>query len=376
MTEDVVALTAELIRIDSVNPTLAPGGAGETRIAHYTAGWLRERGFSCTLLEEHPGRPSVLAVAAGTGGGRSVMLNGHLDTVSLRSYDGDGLEPVVNGDRLEGRGAYDMKSGLAAIMVAAAAAAAEPHRGDIVVALVADEEDGSLGTEEILRSIVTDAAIVVEPSGLDIVTAHRGFMWVDVVVHGRAAHGSRPDLGVDAIVKAGALLTGLESLGQRLADGSHHPLLATGSVHASIINGGVEASTYPDRCTITLERRTVPGETATTIEAELRSLLDDVARIDPDFRYDLAITAARAPFLARQDSRTVDALDVAYRHAVGRAVTGAVNHSGPTAHSWPTRGSIRPCSEWAAAAHTLQRNGCPSRHCASRPGFSKRRSSG
>jgi acetylornithine deacetylase len=321
MTEDVVELTAELIRIDSVNPTLAAGAAGEMQIAYFAAGWLRERGFDCTLLEERPGRPSVLAFAHGTGGGRSVMLNGHLDTVSLQSYDGDGLEPVVIGDRLEGRGAYDMKSGLAAIMAAASDAASNPHRGDIVVALVADEEDGSLGTEEVLRSIVTDAAIVVEPSGLDIVTAHRGFVWIDVAIHGRAAHGSRPDLGVDAIVKAGSFLSGLESLGQRLAEGSRHPLLGTGSVHASIISGGIEASTFPDKCTITLERRTVPGETAATVDAELRYVLDNLASVDPDFRYDLTITAARAPFLAVQGSRTVAALDASYQREVGSAAT-------------------------------------------------------
>lgn len=317
MTADVIALTAQLIRIDSVNPTLAPGGHGETDIARFAAGWLSERGFNCTLLHEIPGRPSVLAIAHGSGGGRSVMLNGHLDTVSLTSYDGNGLDPIVTGDRLEGRGAYDMKSGIAAIMVAAAAAAARPHAGDIVVALVADEEDASRGTEEVLRTIVTDAAIVVEPSGLDIVTAHRGFVWARVDIHGRAAHGSRPDLGIDAIVNAGRFLARLGALGTHLAAGSRHPLLGTGSVHASTITGGVEASTYPDQCSIVLERRTVPGETAATVDAELRDLLDGLAREDPDFHYDFTITTARSPFRAGEHSPTVAALATAHHTVTG-----------------------------------------------------------
>lgn len=317
MTDDVVDLATELIRIDSVNPTLAPGGAGEAEIARYTSRWLERRGFDCELLEDGSGRPSVLAVAPGTGGGRSVMLNGHLDTVSLASYDGDGLEPLVIGDRLQGRGAYDMKSGVAAIMVAAGRVAAQNHRGDIVVALVADEEDGSRGTEAVLRSRTTDAAIVVEPSGLDVVTAHRGFVWVDVTIHGRAAHGSRPDLGIDAIVKAGSFLSRLGALEQRLADGVRHPVLGVGNVHASVVSGGVEASSYPDRCVITLERRTVPGETGAGVEAELRGLLDDVTRQDPDFRYDLAVTVERAPFVSLPGSRTVAAVQQAHRAVLG-----------------------------------------------------------
>src|SRR6188472_1160645 len=107
---DVVALTQALIRIDSSNPDLSSGGAGEFWIADYAGNWLNQRGFTVTRLEQRPGRPSVVALAAGTGGGRSLMLNGHLDTVSLTSYDGDALDPVIIGDTLHGRGAYDMLS--------------------------------------------------------------------------------------------------------------------------------------------------------------------------------------------------------------------------------------------------------------------------
>ena len=314
---DPVALTRRLIAVDSVNPALVPGGAGEAAIAGVTAAWLSGQGFDVRLLEHGPGRVSVLAVARGTGGGRSLMLNGHLDTVALSSYDGDGLDPVVADGDLGGRGAYDMKSGVAACMVAAATAAQSPHRGDVVVALVADEEHGSTGTEDVLHHVHTDAAVVAEPSGLDLVVAHRGFVWAEVTVHGVAAHGSRPDLGVDAIAKTGRLLTGLERLGSDLAARAPHPLLATGSVHAGTIRGGVEASSYPDRCTVVVERRTLPGEDAGTVDRELREVLDAIAAADRDFRYDLTITAQRPAFTAHPDSPLAAALTEAHRATTG-----------------------------------------------------------
>lgn len=292
-------LTARLVTIDSVNPGLVPGGAGESAVAAFCAEWLTAHGFEVHLLDERGGRPSVVAVARGTGGGRSLMLNGHLDTVGLAGYDGDPLEPRVQDGRMSGRGAFDMKGGLAAMMVAAArAVAGGPLRGDVVVACVADEEHSSTGTEEVLRFRTADAAIVTEPSHLELMLAHKGFAWFEVEIEGRAAHGSRPELGVDAIAKAGHFLVALEELGARLARGPAHPLLGTGTVHASLISGGQEASTYPASCRITLERRTVPGEDAASVEAELRQVLDGLAATVPDFRYRLERGLSREPFAA------------------------------------------------------------------------------
>ncbi|MFE5671645.1 ArgE/DapE family deacylase [Agromyces sp. NPDC056523] len=315
-------LLRELIAIDSVNPALVPGGAGEARIAEAVTAWLADRGFDCRRLESVPGRPSILAVARGTDGGRSLMLNGHLDTVSLASYDGDGLDPVIRDGRLHGRGAYDMKSGLAAMMVAAARAHRSRHRGDILLALVADEEHGSRGTEEVLDAITTDAAIVVEPTGHDIVTAHRGFAWATVTIHGRAAHGSRPDLGIDAIAKAGRFLTAIDELGDRLgASASRHPLLGTGSAHAGTIVGGAEVSSYPDACVVTVERRTIPGEDDATFARELSDIRDRIVRSDPEFRADIELTAHRGPFEADTDSAITAAVTGAFRDVAGREPT-------------------------------------------------------
>lgn len=303
--EDPPALLARLIEIDSVNPDLVPGGAGESAIADVTSAWLAERSFEVHRLEERAGRPSVVGIHRGSGGGASLMLNGHLDTVTLAGYDGDPLRAELRGRQLHGRGSYDMKGGIAAMMVAAARAARHPHRGDILVALVADEEYASAGTEEVLRRFSADGAIVVEPSELEVTIAHRGFVWFEVAIEGRAAHGSRPDLGIDAIAKAGLFLAGLDEHSAGLLAGPRHPVLGTGSVHASTIRGGEELSSYPARCTIGIERRTVPGETAETAEAELEEILREVVQANPEVGYRITRGLERRPFDAPRDSAIV-----------------------------------------------------------------------
>jgi len=316
---DPVRILADLIAIDSVNPGLVAGGAGENAIAQFCGRWLDARGFEVHRLEKRPGRPSLVAIARGTGGGRRLMLNGHLDTVSLAGYDGDPLDPQIRDGKIFGRGAYDMKGGIAAIMAAAArVTAAGPLRGDVLLTLVADEEYGSFGTEEVLESFTADAAVITEPSNLEVTLAHKGFAWFDVEIIGRAAHGSRPDLGVDAIAKAGHFLVALEELGLRLAQGPAHPMLGTGTVHASVIQGGEEPSTYPARCRITIERRTVPDENADQVRNELTGVLDRLVSTVPNFSYRLSAGLYREPFEADPQAAIVRALTRNAETVLGR----------------------------------------------------------
>lgn len=271
-TTEAAGLLADLVSIDSVNPGLAAGGAGEGRIAAFVAGWLEDAGLEVELEEAAPGRPNVIGRARGRGGGRTLLLNGHTDTVGYTGM-ADPLVPRVEGRRLYGRGACDMKAGLAAIMLAAAHAARSRPAGDVVVAAVVDEELSSLGSEALAGRVPADAAVVAEPTDLAIGVAHRGFAWLELETAGRAAHGSRPDLGEDAIVAMGPVLTGLEDLDRELRARTPHPLVGTASVHASTIAGGGEWSTYPDRCRLDVERRTLPGETPDQVADELRPLL-------------------------------------------------------------------------------------------------------
>jgi acetylornithine deacetylase len=322
MRDAVIDLTSRLVAIDSVNPSLVPGGAGEGEIARFVAGWAAEAGLAADVLEATPGRPSVLVRARGTGGGATLLLCGHLDTVTVEGMDAPHV-PRVDGDRLHGRGAYDMKAGLAAALLACRAAAGDELAGDVVVAAVADEEHASLGVQEALAALGgADAAIVTEPTQREVVVAHKGFAWADIDVAGRAAHGSRPDLGVDAIVKAGPILTALGAMDRELA-AQEHALLGRGSVHASVISGGAELSSYPARCTIGLERRTLPGETAAGVEAELAALLDACRAADPELDATATVTLVRDPFAADPDAPVVRALLDAERNATGLTPTVA-----------------------------------------------------
>lgn len=319
MSDDPVELLKQLVAINSVNPDLVPGGAGEAAIGEFCANWFAARGFEVHRLESRPGRPSIVGIARGSGGGRSLMFNGHYDTVSLATYDGDGLDVVQRDGKIFGRGSFDMKGGVAAMMVAAARAKENGLRGDILVACVADEEYASFGTEEVVRAFKADAAIVTEPSHLELTVAHRGFAWFDVVVDGRAAHGSRPDLGIDAIAKAGKFLVALEEYDKRLRAEPRHALLKSGSVHASLISGGDEVSSYPASCRISLERRTIPGESSASVAAELQAIIDTIAAGDADFHATLTAGLERPPFEVAESEPIVQQLDAA-----------ATRHRGPS----------------------------------------------
>ncbi|GAA0646218.1 ArgE/DapE family deacylase [Kutzneria viridogrisea] len=295
-------LLARLVAIDSVNPSLVPGAAGETRIAEYVAEWARSAGLSVRVVEETAGRPSVIVRTNRGGPGRSLLLGGHLDTVGFGEM-ADPLRPRIDGDRLYGRGGYDMKAGLAAALVACREANNGELAGEVIVAAVADEEHASLGVQEVLRHVRADAAIVCEPTELVVATAHKGFVWTEIEVIGRAAHGSRPHLGEDAIMKTGPVLVELDRLNQELRV-RQHPRLGPGTLHASLITGGREESTVPDRCLLTVERRTLPGETVAEVERDVADLLARCTGVRATSR----TTLAREPFETPDDSAIVGAV--------------------------------------------------------------------
>src|SRR5438128_7451247 len=276
----IESLISELVAIESVNPDLVASGSGETAIAQFVASWLRDAGLDVEIVEPVPGRPSVVGVLRGSGGGKSLMLNAHVDTVGAGGMT-NAFSPVVREGRVYGRGAYDMKASLAAIMLAAREARSLNLKGDVIVTAVSDEEVASQGTTAVLelfspprspgRNVATaspprspgrsaakppggdvvmplraDYAIVTEPTELRLCLAHKGFVWLEVETVGVAAHGSRSDLGVDAIAYMGPILSGVLDLNQRLHAGPRHGLLGTGSIRASLAQVGAERSTDPD----------------------------------------------------------------------------------------------------------------------------------
>jgi acetylornithine deacetylase len=281
---EVVRLLTDLVKIESVNPELVPGGGGEASAARYVANFLEAAGLEVRLQEVRPGRFNAVGLLGGQGGGRSLLLNGHLDTVGVAGME-DPFSARIEDGRLYGRGALDMKGGLVAGLAAVARLAKEPRlRGNVVLAAVADEEYQSAGTRALLADVRTDAAIVMEPTGLEVATAHKGFVWAEVETQGRAAHGSRPDEGRDAIALMGRVLREIEALQMKLDVGPRHALLGAGSVHASLISGGQELSSYPAHCRLSLERRLIPGEDAGVFEKELRAIVCRLSTQDADFR--------------------------------------------------------------------------------------------
>ncbi len=322
--DEITHVLTDLVRIESINPELVPGGSGEPAIAGYVADFLRAIGLETRLEEVAPGRFNAVGLLRGRGGGRSLMFNGHLDTVGVAGME-EPFSGRVEGGRLYGRGAQDMKGGITSALVALGALAKAPAlKGDVVVAAVADEEWKSAGTRALLAEVRTDAAIVMEPTGLEVVTTHKGFAWAEIETQGRAAHGSRPQEGRDAILFMGWVLGEIERLEERLNQGSAHPLLGCGSVHASLISGGQELSSYPQRCKLSLERRLLPGEDAATFEREVRRILSGLSGREDGFRASFKMGYSALPLeTSRESPIALVLIESARKVAGGRARFGA-----------------------------------------------------
>ena len=299
-----------LVQINSVNPTLAPGAPGEREIAAFIAESLRASGLAAEIYEPEPGRTSVVGRLPGTGGGRSLMLNAHCDTVDVAGME-EPFSGAIRDGKLYGRGSFDMKGSLAACMAAAKALADSGARlrGDLLVAAVADEEYGSLGTRDLIGRVKVDGAIVTEPTALNTCLAHKGYLWIEVTVAGRAAHGSKFELGIDANLKMGAFLHELAKLERELRARPPHPLVGPPSLHAALLSGGSGLSTYAASSTVQIERRTIPGETEAQAVAEIQAVVDCVAASDPDFHATVRPFFTRDPFEVPANAPIVQVVD-------------------------------------------------------------------
>jgi acetylornithine deacetylase len=300
LADPAVALLRDLVAIDSVNPSLAPGARGEGEVARRIARELESIGLRVEMADAAPGRPNVVGVLEGRAPGRSLMFCGHTDTVGVSGMS-QPFEPEIRDGRLYGRGAQDMKGGVAA-MIGAVRQLVESgglERGRVIVAAIVDEEHTSIGAEALVAKWRADAAIVTEPTGLDVGVAHKGFQWIALETRGRAAHGSRPREGRDAILRIGRVLARLEALDRELQQRPPHPLLGTASLHASLIEGGHEMSSYPAHAALQYERRTLPGEPSDVARIEAEAILADLKRQDPEFE-------AEARFVFGRDAYEID----------------------------------------------------------------------
>jgi acetylornithine deacetylase len=314
----VLEVLKELVATNSVNPEVGKG-PGEFALANV----LFDRLASIVPLDvrrQHAAdeRSNVVAILKGTGSGRSLMLNGHMDTVGVDGMTINPFNPFVENGLLHGRGACDMKGGIAAMIGAAKslAAAESKLRGDVILSFVVDEEHMSLGIEKLVEQYKADAAIVGEPTHMDIAAAHKGFLWIAVEFKGKAAHGSVPEKGVDAIVDAAGLVSQLSELQDRLNTYAH-PLLGAPKIHTSTIEGGIHWSIIPDHCVLRLERRTIPGETATSAMKEIQQLIDEIKEQNPNFNATARVVFERPPLETAQTEPIVQELQQAIRAVTG-----------------------------------------------------------
>ena len=317
---------AKLVQINSINPAFAPDSPGEGPVAAWVADELQRLGCRVIRREPQPGRVSVAGTLPGSGEGPSLLLYAHIDTVGVEGME-DPWSGAVKDGRLYGRGAYDMKCGLAACLAAVNALreGGITLRGDVVVCAAADEETESLGMTDLLEVIHTDGAIVTEPTELDVYVAHKGFCWIEVETVGRAAHGSRYQDGIDANLRMGRFLAELAQLEARLRHSAGHPLLGPPSLHAAVLRGGTGLSTYAASSVLQIERRTVPGESPEAVLAEVESIVDGLRAADPGYEAKTRLLLARPSLEGSPDSPIARAVIAAATRWLGHppAVSGA-----------------------------------------------------
>ena len=326
MQDPSIKFLCDLVAIDSVNPSLVPGGAGEAAVAQAAAHRMRRSGLDVQIEDVVKGRPNVVGVLEGRSQGPTLMFCGHLDTVGVIGMT-EPFNPVERDGKLYGRGAQDMKGGLAAMISAAESIANSGglESGRLVVAGVIDEEFKSLGADALVKSWKADAAVITEPTDMVIGIGHKGYQWVEVETQGRAAHGSRPTEGRDAILRMGRVLARLESLSQQLQLKHAHPIVGRASLHASLIEGGRELSTYPDHCSLQMERRTIVGEPEDVALREVEEILDSLRREDGEFEGTASMLFGQPPYETPPDH----ALPQLLEDAMGR-LGGRTNRSGMT----------------------------------------------
>lgn len=313
---DPVALTQSLVAIDSRNPDLVPGGPGEAACAEFLAGVLSQWGFAVSMHEVAPSRHNVVA-RIGPPVNAPLVLNGHLDIVGVDDMVHAPFDATVRNERIYGRGSSDMKSGLACMCVAAARAATRGAlASEVMIAAVCDEEFGSIGTRALIADgLRASGVIVTEPTRLSVCPAHRGFAWLRIEFAGHAAHGSRYDIGVDAIRHAGLLLAALDRMERTELVQREHALMGRPSLHASMISGGTGWSTYPERCTLQVERRTVPGETGASVQAEFEALCRAIREETPSFDATVSLELFQPASDLAVDAPLTRALTDSLRHA-------------------------------------------------------------
>jgi len=309
----------KLVRINSVNPALEGGGGGESDVGVFIYEQLWSLGIEAEIDVLAPGRLNVTGTIKGDGTGRSLMLNAHMDTVGIKGM-ADPFSGRITDGKLFGRGSYDMKGSIAAILGAVKTIQTEKQKlkGDLVISFVADEEYESIGAKALVQKIKTDTAIVAEPTSLQVCTAHRGFGIWEITTKGKTAHGGNHQVGVDANMHMGLLLTELYQMSGKLQSYRNHPLCGEASLHVPLIHGGHSLFIYSNECTIKVERRTIPGESEKNVEDEILEIIKNIQGKYPEFQAGIKQVMWRSPYEIDRSKKIVKDVSKAIHEITGR----------------------------------------------------------
>jgi acetylornithine deacetylase/succinyl-diaminopimelate desuccinylase-like protein len=361
-------LLADLVRIESVTPWLIPTGSGERAVADAMAAWVGDLPVEAEIDEIEPGRVNLIIRLRGAGGGPTLGINAHADTVGYANWADRALTPVVEGDRMIGLGVADDKSGCAAALLALRSLVESGAllRGDLLIACVADEEGVSIGSEDLVKRHSMDACIVIEPDALpNAIVEHQGFGWIDVVVHGRAAHGSAPEEGIDAIVHMAEVVSRLHRLDREVYAKTAESRNGRTVFHTGTLQAGTDYATYPSRAVLGIEIGTQPGEHLSDRVAEIEEIFREVREVHPDFRGEVEVKLDREPFVADGHEELLAALDAAAVDVIGRpfeerglnawADAALMQAAGiPTVMIGSAGGNFHAPDEWASISELAQ----------------------
>jgi acetylornithine deacetylase len=333
--ERLTKLVADLVAIPSINPLEGPltEGRGEAQLAAFVHSYLQEAGIECELRDALPGRPNVVARLPGASE-EAVWFDAHLDTVSAEGMQFEPFAARIEGDQLFGRGSADDKGSLAAMIAALleVAASGTPPPATILLTATADEEHQMTGLRTLLDSgLQARAAIVGEPTGLEIITAHKGVCRFQITTRGKAVHSSRPEEGVNAIYRMASIVQALEAYAKGGVGSGAHPLLGRATLSVGVIRGGEYVNVVPDSCLIDVDRRLLPGEEGRPAVIDVRTYLTNVA--DEGLDFEVSDPLLLVPGLdIRGDDPLVQAAAAAIKQVTGKAhlngMTGTT-HAGP-----------------------------------------------
>lgn len=323
--DELVTLLADLVSIKSVNPSYDPNSS-EEQIGSFVGECFSKWRIPYETQQVEPGRSNVIGHLEGAGDGH-LLFEAHLDTASINGMEIEPFEARCEAGLLYGRGSCDTKGGLAAMLYAMKRVTEKGlPQASITVAATADEEYSFRGVLELINSgFQADGAVVAEPTGLEIVIAHKGCLRWKVVTRGKAAHSSKIHLGNNAILAMTKIITELEKEIIPKLEDNHHPLLSSPTLNVGLIRGGTQVNTVPDFCEIEIDRRLLPGETKDTVWADFYSMLDRLRSDDSSLQVEMEEPMLEdVPLETAEDERVVRVALEASRRVLNKGVVSGV----------------------------------------------------